>query len=39
VHFEIPRWLSLGLIVVIMGAAFVYARRKEATEPSSEPAS
>jgi YkoY family integral membrane protein len=28
VHFEIPRWLSLALIVVIMGAAYVYARRK-----------
>jgi YkoY family integral membrane protein len=28
VPFEIPKWLSLGLIVVIMGAAYVYARRK-----------
>jgi YkoY family integral membrane protein len=33
VHFEIPKWLSLGLIVVIMGAAWAYAR----TRPSSEP--
>jgi YkoY family integral membrane protein len=26
VHFEVPRWLSLGLIVVIFAIAFVYAR-------------
>jgi YkoY family integral membrane protein len=26
VHFEIPRWLSLGLVVVIFAIAFVYAR-------------
>jgi predicted tellurium resistance membrane protein TerC len=25
IDFEIPRWLSLGLIVVIMGAAYGYA--------------
>jgi predicted tellurium resistance membrane protein TerC len=29
IGFEIPKWLSLGLIVVIFGAAFVYARRQE----------
>ena len=29
VHFEIPKWLSLGLIVVIFLAAFVYARAEE----------
>ena len=28
IHFAIPKWLSLALIVVIMGAAYVYARRK-----------
>src|SRR5918992_3568768 len=28
IGFEIPKWLSLGLIVVIFGIAFVYARRK-----------
>jgi YkoY family integral membrane protein len=28
VHFEIPKWLSLVLIAVIMGAAWVYARRQ-----------
>ena len=27
VHFQIPKWLSLGLIVVIFGIAFWYARR------------
>ena len=26
VHFEVPRWFSLGLIVVIFAIAFVYAR-------------
>jgi YkoY family integral membrane protein len=29
VHFEVPRWLSLGLIVVIFGLAFLYALRDE----------
>lgn len=27
VHFEIPNWLSLGLIVVIFGLSFLYAKR------------
>ncbi|MEP7118593.1 MAG: hypothetical protein ABI880_13470, partial [Acidobacteriota bacterium] len=27
VHFEIPKWLSLGLIVVIFGASYAYARK------------
>jgi YkoY family integral membrane protein len=27
VHFEVPKWLSLGLIVVIFGIAFWHARR------------
>jgi predicted tellurium resistance membrane protein TerC len=26
---EIPKWLSLGLIVFIFGVSFVYARRQE----------
>ena len=26
VHFEIPKWISLGLIVVIFVASFLYAR-------------
>jgi YkoY family integral membrane protein len=29
IHFEVPKWLSLGLIVVIFAAALVYARRTE----------
>ncbi|MGE5360866.1 MAG: TerC family protein [Bacteroidales bacterium] len=29
IHFSIPRWLSLGLIVVIFVVAFVYARYDE----------
>jgi YkoY family integral membrane protein len=29
IGFEIPKWLSLGLIVVIFGVAFLYARRAE----------
>jgi YkoY family integral membrane protein len=27
IDFEVPRWLSLGLIVIIFTAAFLYARR------------
>jgi YkoY family integral membrane protein len=27
--FEVPKWLSLGLIVVIFGIALLYARRQE----------
>jgi YkoY family integral membrane protein len=30
IGFEVPRWLSLGLIVVIFGIAFFYARRRGA---------
>lgn len=29
VHWEVPKWLSLGLIVVIFGASLLYARRQE----------
>ena len=32
IPFEIPRWLSLALIVVIMGAAYAYARRQGPVE-------
>ena len=28
VHFEIPKWFSLGLVVVIFGAAYLYALRQ-----------
>ena len=35
IAFEIPKWLSLGLIVVIFAAAWLYARRQERrTDPS-----
>jgi YkoY family integral membrane protein len=29
VHFEIPNWISLTLIVVIFGVSFLYARSRE----------
>ena len=32
VAFEIPKWLSLGLIVVIFAASFLYARWQESGE-------
>ena len=36
IHFEVPKWLSLGLIAVIFTIAFVYARRVERrTRPTS----
>jgi YkoY family integral membrane protein len=35
VTWLIPKWLSLGLIVVIFLAAFLYARREEKRHPSS----
>ena len=31
IDWEIPRWISLGLIVVIFSIAFVYARRQGCT--------
>jgi len=34
--YEIPKWLSLGLIVVIFGGAWLYARRHEIRVPSDE---
>jgi len=33
IAFEIPKWLSLGLIVVIFGAALAYAKFAERREP------
>jgi predicted tellurium resistance membrane protein TerC len=30
IHFEIPKWLSLGLIVIIFGGSYLYARRVDA---------
>jgi YkoY family integral membrane protein len=34
VHFEVPRWLSLGLIVVIFAIAFFYARKHPHVTPA-----
>jgi YkoY family integral membrane protein len=31
VHFEVPKWISLGVIVAIFAASFWYARRQERT--------
>lgn len=33
IHFEIPKWLSLGLIVLIFALSLWYARREEASAP------
>lgn len=38
VSFAVPRWLSLGLIVVIMGGAYSYARKKGPVADSDEEA-
>ncbi len=38
IGFEIPKWLSLGLIVVIFGGAFLYARRAERQTKTAEAA-
>jgi YkoY family integral membrane protein len=36
IHFEIPKWFSLGLIALIFGGSYLYARRTEAgTAPVS----
>jgi predicted tellurium resistance membrane protein TerC len=33
IHYQIPKWLSLGLIVVIFGVSFLYARAQEGKHP------
>ena len=38
VHFEIPKWLALGLIVVIFAIAFFYARKHPHVELNEEDA-
>ena len=35
ISFEIPKWISLGLIVLIFGAAFLYARLQEKRKHST----
>ena len=37
VHFEIPKWLSLGLIVVIFGGTYLYARKQGPVEDDGDP--
>jgi YkoY family integral membrane protein len=37
IAFEVPKWLSLGLIVVIFTASYLYARRVGAVEVADEP--
>lgn len=37
IDFDVPRWLSLGLIVIIFAAAFVYARRQGPVPDDPEP--
>ena len=36
IAFEVPKWLSLGLIVIIFTAAYLYARRVGAVEVSDD---
>jgi YkoY family integral membrane protein len=36
VHFEVSKWLSFGLIVVIFTAAYLYARRQGPVEDTEE---
>lgn len=35
VHFEVPKWLSLGLIVVIFGGSLLYARVVDRRRPAT----
>jgi YkoY family integral membrane protein len=37
IAFEVPKWLSLGLIVVIFGIAYLYARRRGAVPDADGP--
>jgi YkoY family integral membrane protein len=37
IGFEVPKWLSLGLIVIIFAIAFVYARRQGAVPDADGP--
>ena len=36
IDFQIPKWLSLALIAVIMGSAYVYARRQGPVEDADD---
>ena len=39
IAWQIPKWLSLGLIVVIFGVGFLYARRVERRSTTDQAAS
>jgi YkoY family integral membrane protein len=34
IHWEMPKWISLGLIALIFAVALIYARRQEHKKPS-----
>jgi YkoY family integral membrane protein len=36
IHFEVPKWLSLGLIAITFLVAYLKARRKGAVEPADD---
>jgi YkoY family integral membrane protein len=36
VHFEIPKWFSLGLIIVIFGGSYLYARKLGPVEDDAD---
>jgi YkoY family integral membrane protein len=36
IAFEVPKWLSLGLIVLIFGISFLYARKQEVRQRQQE---
>jgi len=38
IHFEVPKWIALGLIVVIFGISFLYARKHPHQNPDEEDA-
>ncbi len=35
IHCQIPKWLSLALITLIMGTAYLYARKKGPVEETT----
>ena len=36
IHFEIPKWFSLGLIIVIFGGSYLYARKLGPVEDTGD---
>jgi len=37
IHFEVPQSVSLALIIIILGAAYLYARAKGPVEHAVDP--